>query len=205
MSQAQLPRYAPGRLMVGLSPWSILHSARNNSEIQNPRLSLIPHAIIAIARTNPCCCKLRSVLVLVAPSHIFSFHSVLIIGAFFQVGVIRTFATSGAHSDFPGGLMISRRCLQLTSRAARLQFRRYSGATRLERAQQVIGYRFSNPELLKEALQGAGSPNTSITPEGNRQLALVGDKLLSFHLALIGRVLGERTGKWIACWQITVS
>lgn len=61
----------------------------------------------------------------------------------------------------------------------------------LEAAQAAIGYRFRQPALLWEALQAAGS--SAARPEGNKQLALVGDKLLAFHLALAGRERGERT------------
>ncbi|KAK7752909.1 hypothetical protein SLS62_005068 [Diatrype stigma] len=64
-------------------------------------------------------------------------------------------------------------------------------AAKLEAAQIAIGYRFKQPALLWEALQAAGSSVT--LPEGNKQLAVVGDKLLGFHLALIGRERGEDT------------
>lgn len=116
--------------------------------------------------------------------------------------------------------MISRKCFQLTSRVARVGCSTSTGssaaddtsaslgptitaATRIQSAQQAIGYQFRQPELLVEALQSAGS--TTTTPEGNKQLALVGDKLLSFRLALLGRERGERTGKSINPWQITTS
>ncbi|RYP18044.1 hypothetical protein DL765_004160 [Monosporascus sp. GIB2] len=69
-------------------------------------------------------------------------------------------------------------------------------ATKLEAAQQAIGYRFNDPNLLWEALQASGSGVYYIdgrtVAEGNKQLALVGDKVLALHLALIGRELGER-------------
>ncbi|RYP44948.1 hypothetical protein DL769_011489 [Monosporascus sp. CRB-8-3] len=69
-------------------------------------------------------------------------------------------------------------------------------ATKLEAAQQAIGYRFNDPNLLWEALQASGSGVVSIDSrtvvEGNKQLALVGDKVLALHLALIGREQGER-------------
>ena len=115
--------------------------------------------------------------------------------------------------------MISRKCLQLTSRAARLDLRLCStstdptnsetpappitAASKLQSAQQAIGYQFQKPELLLEALRGAGPTATSTTPEGNKQLALIGDKLLAFRLALLGRQRGERTGKSTKPSQVT--
>lgn len=65
---------------------------------------------------------------------------------------------------------------------------------KLEAAQSAINYRFKQPGLLWEALQAAGSSAT--LPEGNKQLAIIGDKLLGFHLALIGRERGEDTSEF---------
>ena len=72
-----------------------------------------------------------------------------------------------------------------------------TATAKLEAAQTAIGYRFRKLELLQEALQAAGS-GSGLVPGGNKQLALVGDRLLSFRLALLGRELGERTGKFCA-------
>ena len=71
-----------------------------------------------------------------------------------------------------------------------------TATAKLEAAQTAIGYRFRKLELLQEALQAAGS-GSGLVPGGNKQLALVGDRLLSFRLALLGRELGERTGKFV--------
>ena len=74
-----------------------------------------------------------------------------------------------------------------------------TATAKLEAAQTAIGYRFRKLELLQEALQAAGSGlGPPFVPGGNKQLALVGDRLLSFRLALLGRELGERTGKFCA-------
>lgn len=73
-----------------------------------------------------------------------------------------------------------------------------TATAKLEAAQTAIGYRFRKLELLQEALQAAGSGlGPPFVPGGNKQLALVGDRLLSFRLALLGRELGERTGKFV--------
>lgn len=69
---------------------------------------------------------------------------------------------------------------------------------KLELAQTIIGYRFEQIDLLWEALQAAGSGVPSLNGhylhEGNKPLAIVGDKLLGLHLAKIGRTRNERIG-----------
>lgn len=69
---------------------------------------------------------------------------------------------------------------------------------KLELAQTIIGYRFEQIDLLWEALQAAGSGvpflNGHYLHEGNKSMAIVGDKLLGLHLAKIGRTRNERIG-----------
>lgn len=51
-------------------------------------------------------------------------------------------------------------------------------ATLLNEAQDVIGHRFENTQVLREALSAAGSP--SHAPDGNKRLAMLGDSILKF-------------------------
>lgn len=60
-------------------------------------------------------------------------------------------------------------------------------ATTLQ-VEAIIGYTFSDPLILWEALQAAGSPNRSAGtrrfPDGNKRLAVLGDTVLK--LVLVG-------------------
>jgi len=59
--------------------------------------------------------------------------------------------------------------------------------TMIQGAQSVIDYNFNRPLLLWEALQAAGSPVHSIgdrrLPDGNKRLAILGDRVLELALA----------------------
>lgn len=59
--------------------------------------------------------------------------------------------------------------------------------TKIHRAQDIIGSTFKNPLLLWEALQAAGSPvqfiGTRRLPDGNKRLAIFGDRVLELVLS----------------------
>lgn len=58
---------------------------------------------------------------------------------------------------------------------------------KIQGAQAVIGYTFKKPFLLWEALQAAGSPVLRIGNrnllDGNKRLAILGDRVLELALA----------------------
>ncbi|RAO64137.1 uncharacterized protein BHQ10_000149 [Talaromyces amestolkiae] len=53
--------------------------------------------------------------------------------------------------------------------------------------QVLTGYAPNNPSLIWEALQVAGNGNTPGNKDGNKDLALVGDAILSLHVIIEGR------------------
>jgi len=72
-------------------------------------------------------------------------------------------------------------------------------AIKMDRAERIIGYTFSNRDLLWEALQVAGSGQARIggrnTAKGNERLAIVGDGVLSYILSKEWYPTGENKGQ----------
>lgn len=64
--------------------------------------------------------------------------------------------------------------------------------------QAVLGYEFNDSDLLKEALQAAGSPVFAVggrhLPDGNKRLAVLGDAALKLILIRDGYVHDESRG-----------
>ena len=77
-------------------------------------------------------------------------------------------------------------------------------ATTLQ-VEAIIGYTFSDPLILWEALQAAGSPNRSAGtrrfPDGNKRLAVLGDTVLK--LVLVGEWYdsGDARGMLVLQWS----
>lgn len=86
-------------------------------------------------------------------------------------GISSISSDSGSSSDAQQSAIIPE-ALEAAAAAVKLE-----NATKLEAAQQAIGYRFERLELLEEALLAAGYPGSPFEREGNKQLALIGDKL----------------------------
>ena len=59
--------------------------------------------------------------------------------------------------------------------------------TSVHGVEHIIGYQFNDPSMIWEALQAAGSPVLRIgnrrLVEGNKRLAVLGDKVLDLALA----------------------
>ncbi|KAL1965858.1 hypothetical protein VTN77DRAFT_4991 [Rasamsonia byssochlamydoides] len=62
---------------------------------------------------------------------------------------------------------------------------------RIRAVEEIISYKFTDPSVLHEALQAAGF----ILPDGNKNLALVGDAALKLILVLDGHGRGASRGK----------
>ena len=64
---------------------------------------------------------------------------------------------------------------------------------KIEGVEIIIGYDFQDPLILWEALQAAGSGVTSAGtrrfPDGNKRLAILGNKILSFVSRLRGTMV----------------
>jgi len=78
----------------------------------------------------------------------------------------------------------------------------------MDRAERIIGYTFSNRDLLWEALQVAGSGQARIggrnTAKGNERLAIVGDGVLSYILSKEWYPTGENKGQAV-CLNVLTS
>jgi dsRNA-specific ribonuclease len=70
---------------------------------------------------------------------------------------------------------------------------------KMDRAERLIGYTFTQRDLLWEALQVAGSGQARIggrdTSKGNERLAIVGDSILSYVLSKEWYATGENKGE----------
>jgi len=72
---------------------------------------------------------------------------------------------------------------------------------KMDRAERLIGYTFTQRDLLWEALQVAGSGQARIggrdTSKGNERLAIVGDGVLSYVLSKEWYATGENKGEML--------
>lgn len=106
----------------------------------------------------------------------------------------------GIIEGVPPSFLVHWECSSTSDQINNLTLRRKMNRTnKLNAAEATLGHRFSNPDLLWEALQAAGSPNMFVggkyLREGNKSLAGVGNAVMSLILKTQARNEDMTVGK----------